>query len=187
MSFEVGEWVRTVSKGIWRIEQKMPAHYAPRFSLSERKKLQEGTTYFLKRMVNDKWKSAFEKTAAHESAVKRLTKADSRKLERFLTENGHVLEDFDSFQRPVDAILNLGFTLPRRSDFSKFKREFAAAFSQSLVNGMTNEAILKLISETNYAEGLGGIPQSATLQFISKDHEVKRRHLIYRELNVHSF
>ena len=84
MSLEPGDWVRTVSKGIWRIERKVPAHYAPRFSLPQQKELQEGTTYFLKRLVNDKWRPAFEETVAHESAVKRLTKTDSRKLEKML-------------------------------------------------------------------------------------------------------
>lgn len=78
MPVQSGDWERTSSKGFWRIERAVPAHYQPRYSLSERKELCEGTIFLLKRIVNDKWKPSFETTAAAESYVKPLNKADSR-------------------------------------------------------------------------------------------------------------
>ena len=69
--------------------------------------------------------------------MKPLNKADSRKLQKFLGENDVVAADFESFARPVDAILNLGFALPRRSDFKRFKREFEAVFSVPSAEGLT--------------------------------------------------
>ncbi len=147
----------------------------------------QGTLFLLKRIVNDKWKPAFKMTSAPESLVKPLNKADSQKLQRFLGENDVVVVDFESFSRPVDAILNLGFALPRRSDFKKFKREFEAIFSVLLAEGLTSDAILKVIAQSDFASHFGERPRDATLQFICKDHEIRRRNLVYRELEVHNF
>jgi len=187
MTIQIGDWVRSDSKGIWRVERAVPAHFEPRYSLADRKKLYEGTLFLLKRFLNDKWKPAFEMTAAHESLVKSLTKVDSRKLQTYLADNGAILADFESFSHPVDAVLNLGFALPRRSDFPKFKREFTSVFSDPLAQGVTSDEILKVIAESVFAPYFGDIPRNATLQFVSKDHEIRRRNLIYRVLNVHNF
>jgi hypothetical protein len=187
MTVHIGDWVRVDSKGIWRIERAVSAHYEPRYSLSDRKALYAGTLFLLKRMLNDKWKPSFETTATHESLVKPLNKADSRKLQKFLDGNDVVVAEFYSFARPVDALLNLGFALPRRADFRKFKREFEAIFSGPLAEGVTSDAILKAIAQSDFASHLGDTPRDATLQFICKDHEVKRRNLIYRELKVQNF
>ena len=187
MTVQIGDWVRGDSKGVWRIQRAVPAHYEPRYSLSDRKELYAGTLFLLKRIVNDKWKPSFEATATHEPLIKPLNKADSRKLQKFLDENDAVVADFDAFAHPVDAILNLGFALPRRSDFKRFKREFEAVFSGPLAEGMTSDAILKVIAQSDFASYLGDRPRDATLQLICKDHEVRRRNLIYRELNVHNF
>ena len=187
MTVQIGDWVRVDSRGVWRIGRVVPAHYEPRYSLSDPKELYAGTLFLLKRMVNDKWKPSFEATAAHESLVKLLNKADSRKLQKFLAENQAVVADFESYARPVNALLNLGFALPRRSDFKRFQREYEAAFSGPLAEGMTGDAILKVIAQSDFASHLGDSPRDATLQFICKDHEVRRRNLIYRELQVHNF
>jgi hypothetical protein len=187
MSVQSGDWVRTDSKGVWRVERAVPDHYEPRYRLSDRKELYEGTLFLLKRLLNDKWKPSFETTAAHESLVKPLNKSDSRRLQKYLAEDDAILTAFESFTRPVDAILNLGFALPRRSDYTKFKHEFESAFSEPLAQGITSDAILKVIAQSIFASCFGETPRDATLQFVSKGHEVRRRNLIYRELKVHNF
>jgi hypothetical protein len=101
MTVRIGDWVRVDSKGVWRIQRVVPAHYEPRYSLSDSKELYAGPLFLLKRIVNDKWKPAFEATAARGSLVKPLNKADSRKLQKFLGENDAVVADFDGFACPV--------------------------------------------------------------------------------------
>lgn len=187
MRVQIGDWVRTHSKGVWRVERAVPDHYEPRYSLSDQKQLYVGTLFLLKRLLNDKWRTAFETTAAHESLVKPLTKADSGRLQKYLAGNDAILAEFESYSRPVDAILNLGFALPRRSDFAKFEREFESAFSDPLAKGATSDAILKVIAQSSFASCFGGRPHDATLQFVCKDHEIRRRNLIYRELDFHHF
>ena len=63
MAVQMGDWVRANSSGVWRIERVVPAHYKPRYRLSDRKELSAGTLFLLKRIVNDKWKPAFDMTS----------------------------------------------------------------------------------------------------------------------------
>jgi hypothetical protein len=87
----------------------------------------------------------------------------------------------------VHEILNLGFSLARRSDYRTFKREFEDAFAEPLPSGMSSDAILKVIAISQFATSYGKIPRDATLQFVCENHEVKRRHFVYRQLRVHNF
>ena len=151
------------------------------------KELADRQLFLLKRLVNEKWKPAFAADSAEASFVKPLTKADAGKLERFVDDNPDIVTQFKSFTQPIDLILNLGFSLARRSDFRQFKAEFEEAFAEALRGGTTSDAILEVIARSSYATCLGEMPQSATLQFTCQDREVKRRHFIYRQLNVHNF
>ena len=187
MAIQVGDWVRSYSKGIWQVTRVVPEHYETRYSLSAPRQLADRPHFLLKRLVNEKWKPAFAADSAEASFVKPLTKADAGKLERFLKDNADVVTQFESFSQPLYLILNLGFSLAKRSDFRQFKAEFEEAFAEPLRGGMTSDAILEVIAQSSYADRFGEMPQSATLQFICQDHEVKRRHFIYRELDVHNF
>lgn len=137
--------------------------------------------------MNDKWKKAFALETAHTSLVRPLTKADAGKLQKFLRDHPDVVAEFNEFQQPVDLILNLGFSLPRKSDFRAFKKELEEAFAEPLSEGMTGDAILKLISQSRFANAFNDIPRSATLQFACKNLEVQRKHFIYRELHIQNF
>ena len=55
------------------------------------------------------------------------------------------------------------------------------------LSALPADAILKLISQSSYASYFAAIPNDATLQFVCKNHEVKRRNPIYRQMNVHKF
>lgn len=187
MTVQKGDWVKIGVKGIWRVERAVPDHYEPRYRLADRKQLFPGRLFVVKRLLSEKWKPAFEATVAEESLVKPLGKSDVRKLESYVAANAETLLDFKSFVRPVDAVLNLSFGLPRRSDYKAFKNEFVAALLATLEEGMTSDAVLKAIAASSFAPYFGEIPSDATLQLICKDHEVRRRNLVYRELMVHNF
>jgi hypothetical protein len=187
MSIQVGDWVRSYSKGIWQVTRVVPEHYEMRYSLSEPLQLDDRPQYLLKRLVNEKWKLAFAVEGAAASFVKPLNKADASKLTKFLKDNPGLVTQFNSFKRPLDLILNLRFSLAKRSDFRRFKVEFEEAFTEPLRGGMTSDDVLKVIAQSSYAARLGEIPTCATLQFVCHDHEVKRRHFIYRQLNIQNF
>ena len=187
MAIQVGDWVRSYSKGIWQVTRVVPEHYETRYSLSAPLQLDDRPKFLLKRLVNEKWKPAFAAESAEASFVKPLTKADAGKLERFVDDNADVVAQFESSTQPVDLVLNLGFSLAKRSDFRQFKAEFEEALAEPLRGGMTGDAVLEVIAQSSYADRLGEIPRSAALQFICQDHEVKRRQFIYRQLNIHKF
>jgi hypothetical protein len=165
----------------------VPEHYEPRYSISAPQQLADRPEFLLKRLVNEKWKPAFAVENAEVSFVKPLTKADAGKLKRFLGDNADLVERFEAFTQPLDLILNLSFSLAKRSDFRRFKAEFEEAFAEPLRGGMMSDGILKVIAQSSYAACFCKMPQSATLQFVCQDHEVKRRHFIYRQLNVQNF
>lgn len=187
MTIGAGDWVRSISKGVWQIVRQVPEHYEPRCSLREPRTLKDGPIFLVKRVVNDKWKPALAMESVHAAYLRSLNKADARKLDKLLQDNAKLNADFQAFSQPIHLLLNLSFSLTKRSDYRPFKQYFTDAFAEELARGLSSDAILKLIAEGPYAAGLGQLPRQATLQFVCEDYEVKRRHLIFRQLNVHHF
>ena len=185
--FEVGDWVRSCSPGIWQVVREVPEHFEPRYALEAPQKLATDRLFVLKRLVSDKWKPALAMEAAAVSFMRPLNKADASRLTKLLKEDEVLAAAFESFTQPLELILNLGFALPKKSDFRGFKEEFEAAFAGPLQDGLTSDAIIEVIANSKYASHFNDIPRSATLQFACKDLEVKRKHFIYRALQVHNF
>lgn len=184
---KVGDWVRTYSPGIWQVTRQVPEHYEPRYSLDAPQKLAEEPLLVLKRVVGDKWKQALAMETASASAVRPLSKADTAKLQKLLKQDSNLAAAFESFTQPLDLVLNLSFSLPKKSDFRAFKTEFEMAFAGPLQQGLTGDEILQVIMQSNYAGNFNDIPRSATLQFACNDLEVRQEHFIYRQLQVHNF
>ncbi|MBB3210696.1 hypothetical protein FHS27_006544 [Rhodopirellula rubra] len=187
MAIKKNDWVRSYSAGVWRVLSEVPAHYEMRTSPDEPKELYDGPLYIVKRIVNNKWKRAFEMEAAHAAFVKPLNKADTKKLEAFITQNNGILDAFDSFGRQLQCILNIGFALKRKSDLKKLREEVATALDGNLAKGVSAPAIAKAIASTSCAALCNTYPQSATLQFVNFNYEIRRRELIYREMNALDF
>ena len=187
MAIGTRDWVRSISKGVWQVVRQVPEYYEPRCSLREPRTLMDGPIFIVKRIVNDKWKPALAMESIHATLLRPLNKADARKLDKLLQDNAKLSADFQAFAKPIQPLLNLSFSLKNKSDYRPFKEYFTGAFVEALARGLSSDAILKLIAKSPYAAGLGQIPRQATLQFVCEDYEVKRRHLIFRQLNVHHF
>ncbi|GAB5405096.1 MAG: hypothetical protein Aurels2KO_33270 [Aureliella sp.] len=187
MTIQKNNWVRSYSAGIWRVLSEVPPHYQMRTSPDEPKELYDGPLFIVKRIVNNKWKRAFDMEAAHAAFIKPLNKADAKKLEKFIKQNDGILDEFASFERPLQCVLNIGFALKRKSDLKKLRDEVAAALGGNLAKGVAAPAIAKAISSTSYATLCNEFPQSGTLQFVNFNYEVRRRELIYREMNALNF
>ena len=186
MNFKTGDWVRSYSAGIWRVEREFPTHFEPRYSLKGKKQLCDGSIFILKRIVNNKWKPAFDIEAVDGSLIRALNKADNKKPDAFLSANPEIVAQFEEFKKSLQSLLNLGFALERKSDLPKLKKEVTAKLGD-LSAGVTSDEIIKAIAATSFAETFGDIPKSATLQFVNVDFEIRRRNLIYREMNTLKF
>ena len=182
MSIKKNDWVRSYSAGVWRVSSEIPAHFEPRASLKDPKELYDGPLFILKRLVNNKWKQAFAVETAHADFVKPLNKADTKKLESFVSQNADILVEFEAYDHPVDSILNIGFALKRKADRTKLQNAVAQELGEELETGITCDQILGAIAKTPYAEFCGEAPQSTTLQFINFGHEIRGRELIYRKM-----
>jgi hypothetical protein len=182
MSVKKNDWVRSYSAGVWRVSSEVPSHFEPRASLKDPKELYDGPLFILKRLVNNKWTKAFAVETAHADFVKQLNKADTKKLESFISQNADILADFETYDQPLDSILNIGFALKRKTDLTKLRNAVAQELGEELENGVTCDKILGAIAKTPYAEFCGEAPQSATLQFVNFGHEIRRRELIYRKM-----
>ncbi|ELP35337.1 hypothetical protein RBSWK_00737 [Rhodopirellula baltica SWK14] len=158
-----------------------------RTSPDQPKELYDGPLFIVKRLVNNKWKRAFEMEAAHAAFIKPLNKADTKKLETFISQNDGIPDEFAFFERPLQCILNIGFGLKRKSDLKKLRDEVAATLGDDLSKGVSAPAIAKAISSTSFAALCNESPQSGTLQFINFNYEIRRRELIYREMNALNF
>lgn len=187
MAIKKNDWVRSYSAGVWRVLSEVPTHYEMRTSPDEPKELYDGPMFIVKRIVNNKWIRAFEMEAAHAAFIKPLNKADTKKLETFISQNDGILEEFASFKRPLQCILNIGFALKRKSDLQKLRDEVASALGDDLAKGVSAPAIAKAISSTSFAALCNKSPQSGTLQFVNFDYEIRRRELIYREMSALNF
>ena len=187
MAIKKNDWVRSYSAGVWRVLSEVPAHYEMRTSPDEPKELYDGPLFIVKRIVNNKWKRAFEVEAAHAAFVKPLNKADTKKLETFISQHSGILDEFDSVERPLQCILNIGFALKRKSDLTKLRDEVTAALGDDLAKGVSAPAIATAISSTSFAARCNKSPQSGTLQFVNFNYEIRRRELIYREMNALKF
>jgi hypothetical protein len=182
MSVKKNDWVRSYSAGVWRVCSEVPSHFEPRSSLKDPKELYDGTLYILKRLVNNKWKKALAVETAHSDFIKPLNKADTKKLEFFISHNADILAEFEAYDHSQDSILNIGFALKRKTDLTKLRIAVAQELGEELKNGVTCDKILGAIAKTPYAEFCGEAPQSATLQFVNIGHEIRRRELIYRKM-----
>ena len=186
MSVNQNDWVLSYSKGIWRVLREIPQHYEARFSLEEPKELYDGPLYLVKRLVNDKWKRSFEIESAHGAFVRKLSKSDSTKLDAFLSENTDILHEFEEYDRPLLDLLNIGFALKRKTDRFRLKKEVETALGD-VSAGVTSDSILRAIGKTSFARLCGEHPQSASLQFVNKNYEIRRRELVYREMKTLDF
>jgi hypothetical protein len=187
MAIKTNDWVRSYSAGVWRVLSEVPPHYEMRTSPDEPKELYDGPLFIVKRIVNNKWRPAFEIEAAHAAFIKPLNKADTKKLEAFISQNDSVLDEFTSYERPLKCILNIGFALKRKSDLKKLRDEVAAILGEDLSKGVSAPAIAKAISSTSYSALCNESPQSGTLQFVNFNYEIRRRELIFREMNALNF
>lgn len=186
MSIKANDWVRSYSAGIWRVVREVPDHYEPRCSPHERKQLFDGPLFMVKRLVNNKWKLALEIESVHGSFVRPLNQADTKKLNIYLSDRAETLDAFNAFDRPLQYLLNIGFALKRKADIPKLRKEMAGAIGD-ISAGVTSEAIMKAIGSTSFADTCGEFPQSATLQFVNTNYEIRRRELIFREMTALNF
>jgi hypothetical protein len=110
MNLKVGDWVRSYSQGIWRIERIISDFYEIRYSTSKPKVKSAETQVVLKRLVNNKWKRSFSVESCDLSYLKMMSSEEMITLQNFIHSNEKTMKDFEKYQRNIDLVMNIRFS-----------------------------------------------------------------------------
>lgn len=186
MDFEVGDWVKSHSQGIWRIERIITDFFEIRYSEDSEKVRSKGAIFILKRLVNDKWKRSLSMDSCSIEWLVKLTTEEQDLLDKFIKENEKAMKDFTRYQRNVDLVLNLSFSVIDK-DRINFESTVSSLFGNKINEGLTSDEILNIIVKSELEKYIFKNPEDKTVQFISTNHEVLNSEFIFREFNILDF
>lgn len=183
MEFKVGDWVRSYNQGIWRIERIITDYFEIRYSENSEKVISKNPIFILKRLVNDKWKRSLAMDSCSIEWVSKLNEDEENLLDEFIIKNEKTMKDFDKYERNVDLVLNLDFSIleENRIDFESIVNDL---FKDKISRGLNSDEILKLILESELKKYIFENPIDKTVQFISINHEVLNSEIIFREFDI---
>jgi hypothetical protein len=173
----INDWVYSYSKGIWQVTKIINVE-----SLFPTKSSQ--TSVFVKRILNEKGKRSFSMESAHPSFIRPITVSDKAVLENFIKENPKAFNEFNSYHKPIDSILNLAFYVKDKGERDRFK-EFALDKFSNIEDGLNDTQILKSL-EDKLSDERSSI-RNITLQFVSVDSEVFENRYRYTQMNILDF
>ena len=181
MDFKVGDWVKSYSQGIWRVERVIDNFFEMRYSFDEPKVKSKRTLYHSKRLVNDKWKRSFAMEGCSSEFINKLTNEEVEALNRFIADNEKTMKEFERYQRNLDLVLNLGFSF---YDQDKLNFDSIADRLFEGKNGLTSDDIIRIIRESQLSKYFNRTPQNKTIQFISINTEIRNSEYIFKEYRI---
>jgi len=166
--FEVGNWVRGQHAGFWQVYRV--ARYQGLDPISG--KVKSKTTVFVKRFVSDTFKQSFTQETCDPSLLMPLSKKDFARLQTFILDHQALYAKFVEYQPPaIDAIYNARIVAPK--GITKRKVEAKVPKDARVIEPEIDSFLRELGYSTQ------GFP-CLTVQFISPDHQLEDRHLVYR-------
>ncbi len=168
MSFEVGDWVRSYSAGIWQVYRILNYKCLDPVTGEERDK----TTIFSKRFVTNSFKRSFKEECCEPAIVQHLDSGEQGELEVFISQNTQLYEKFLGFEpKNIDCIYNARIGIPKSGDSSVIAEAF------------TRSKPMRDLDINQYLTGMGydtkGMP-SWTVQFLSENFEIENGYLIFK-------
>jgi hypothetical protein len=173
----INDWVYSYSKGLWQITKIINVDL-----LFPTKTTQ--TSVFVKRLLNEKGKRSFSMESAHPSFIRPISASDKAVVDGFIKENPKAFNEFNTYYRPIDSVLNLAFYVKdeeERSQFKKFVKDKFADIQKGL-----NDTEIEKIFENRMKDGRSSI-RNITVQFVSVDSEVFENRYRYTVMNILDF
>ncbi len=118
------------------------------------------------------------------SLVKLISEKEKTKILKLLNDDIKLKNDFEKYDKPIDLILNLGFSINKEINFEQIIDKL---FTKRIESGLTSDTIIELIESSPLKESFGKYPQDKTLQFVCLDHELNDMEFIYREYKILNF
>jgi hypothetical protein len=176
-TMNINDWVYSYSKGLWLITKIVNVDEL--FPIGTTR-----TSVFVKRLLNEKGKRSFSMESVHPSFIRALTASDKAVVDSFIKENPKVFNEFNTYYKQIDSILNLAFYVKDEEERTKFK-EFSRDKFSNIQNGLNDTQIVKILEEKRN-DSRSSI-RNITLQFVSVDSEVFENRLRYTMLNILDF
>jgi hypothetical protein len=180
-----GDWVNTCYSGIWQVYRILPIKHEMRFTLSDHRQKPSRVIVFSRRIVNAKWQRAFKTACCELGLVRPISPDDRNRLDRMLAKANGLRTAFDRYSpKPVPLIVNLSMGIPDRNELEKF---CDTTLSPAMTAGLTMEDVLQLLDAADLTRFLQTYPIRATLQMVSRDHEMRDDEFVLRDHRVLPF
>lgn len=117
---EIGDWVNSYSKGIFRVEKIFDRFYEESSPLIPKgKKIGDPQNRIVlsKRFLNSKFKKSFSYDRCDESLITHLTKKDLNVLDKVITEKPELIVELDTYEiPPLTSIYNTDLQIDNEND-----------------------------------------------------------------------
>lgn len=184
LPIDVNDWVYTDSPGVWRVFRVLQGIQKMRFTLQDRKRVDRRRLVFSKRLVDNSWNPTFTNAMANAEFVRPLSAEDQKRLENFIIENPHTLQEFDAFEpREVDSALDLRLDVPTSTGKDGALRLINDTFA-GIGAGMTNDEVLQRLEASPLASYVTEMGGNATLRLLSKGHEIQNSEYVFRNVEL---
>ena len=185
---KVGDWVTSYTAGIWQVYKIIDDFYELKWNLKEEKEKSKRVMVFSKRLCHNNGKRSFSTEGCELTYIDLLDKEEINNVNTLFKETKKLEKDFNNYvPKLVNLVSGVEFSLPDNYSFDKFNSRINDLFDGKIDSGLTIDEINTIISKTELEEFKGKYPVDARIQIICKDHEIKNKEFIFREVKTFNF
>lgn len=157
--------------GIWQIERI--DHQLDHGTESD------GRIAFCKRLLNDRFKRAFDRSSFHISLIHPIGERDRIELERFMADHPQVMSEFIRYHKRCDLLFNAKFHVGDAADRESFKQRVTARLGD-VSHGLHRSDLETLLREEHERSSRTTV-RNITVQFVSPDQLLREGRPVYTE------
>ena len=122
-NIQIGDWVNSYSKGIYRVERILDRYYDESDPTLDGNKIGDkykDRTIVSKRLLNSKFKKSLDYESCSEYFIKHLDEVQSAELEKILAQKPTLLKELDDYKIPtLESIYNSELQIDNENDLQK--------------------------------------------------------------------
>lgn len=139
---------------------------------------------FSKRFLDASWTPAFRNELAVAEFVHALSDDSRSRLEQYIVQNPQAVREFEAFRpKAIDFAMDLPLNVPGSVSKEDVEGVMHNTFAD-IGEGLTNDAVLRRIAESDLAGLAPKTIRNATLRFVCQDHELRDGEYVFREVQL---
>jgi hypothetical protein len=139
----------------------------------------DGRIAFCKRLLNDRFKRAFDRSSFHISLIDPIGERDRIELERFMADHPKVMTEFMRYHKRCDLLFNATFHVGDAEDRASFKQRVTARLGD-LGHGLHRSELEALLREEHERSSRTTV-RNITVQFVSPDQLLREGRPVFTE------